>query len=188
MPCLLAIGGLTVPRVVIVLLVIFTDYIGRAFDSFLWPLLGFFFLPTTTLAWAWAENTRGEVGGVHALIVVLAAAARPRGHRRRPVVVRPPAKLPDCERTTALSVYLVHRQTSAADLRSAGTGRATWIVIVALPAVAAVTLLGRLASGCGCSGRRRAPHGVVAGLLASRSDLAADAPGARRVPLGRAAG
>jgi hypothetical protein len=72
MPCLLAIGGLTVPRVVIVLLVIFSDYIGRAFDSFLWPLLGFFFLPTTTLAWAWAENTRGEIGGVHALIVVLA--------------------------------------------------------------------------------------------------------------------
>jgi hypothetical protein len=72
MPCLLAIGGLTVPRVVIVLLVIFSDYIGRAFDSFLWPLLGFFFLPTTTLAWAWAENTRGEIAGVHALIVIVA--------------------------------------------------------------------------------------------------------------------
>lgn len=72
MPCLLAIGGLTLPRVVIVLLVIFSDYIGRAFDSFLWPLLGFFFLPTTTLAWAWAQNTRGSVGGVHLIIVVLA--------------------------------------------------------------------------------------------------------------------
>ncbi|HYZ93450.1 MAG TPA: hypothetical protein VFA34_13835 [Actinomycetota bacterium] len=58
----------------IVLLVLFTDYIGRAFDSFLWPLLGFFFLPTTTLAWAWAHNTRGSVGGVHLVIVVLAAA------------------------------------------------------------------------------------------------------------------
>jgi hypothetical protein len=69
---LLAIGGLTLPRVVIVLLVIFSDYIGRAFDSFLWPLLGLFFLPTTTLAWAWAQNTRGEVAGVHLVIVVLA--------------------------------------------------------------------------------------------------------------------
>jgi hypothetical protein len=73
MPCLLALGGLALPRTVIVILVIFTDYIGRAFDSFLWPLIGFFVAPTTTLAWAWAHNTRGEVAGVHALIVVLAA-------------------------------------------------------------------------------------------------------------------
>lgn len=72
MPCLLGLLGLITPRIVIVVLVIFTDYIGRAFDSFLWPLLGFFFLPTTTLAWAWATNTRGEVAGVHLIVVVLA--------------------------------------------------------------------------------------------------------------------
>ena len=72
MPCLLAIGGLTVPRVVIVVLWLFSDYLERAFDSFLWPILGFFLAPTTTLAWAWAENTRGEVGGVHLIIVILA--------------------------------------------------------------------------------------------------------------------
>lgn len=72
MPCLVALLALAAPRAVIILLVIFTDYIGRAFDSVLWPLLGFFFLPTTTLAWAWAHNTRGEVGGVHVIIVVLA--------------------------------------------------------------------------------------------------------------------
>jgi hypothetical protein len=72
MPCLLAIGGLTIPRIVIAFLWLFTNYLNRAFDSFLWPLLGFFFLPTTTLAWAWAVNTRGEVAGVHAVIVVLA--------------------------------------------------------------------------------------------------------------------
>ena len=72
MPCLLILGVLAIPRTIIVLLVIFSDYIGRAFDSFLWPLLGFIFLPTTTLAWAWMENTRGEAGGVHLIIVVLA--------------------------------------------------------------------------------------------------------------------
>ncbi len=70
MPCLLALLALSAPRAVIVLLVIFTDYIGRAFDSFLWPLLGFVFLPTTTLAWAWAQNTRGEVAGVHLVVVI----------------------------------------------------------------------------------------------------------------------
>jgi hypothetical protein len=73
MPCLLALGGLAVPRAVIVVLWLFTNYLERGFDSFLWPLLGFFFLPTTTLAWAWAHNTRGSVGGVHAVVVVLAA-------------------------------------------------------------------------------------------------------------------
>lgn len=72
MPCLLALGAFWAPRFIIILLVIFTDYIGRAFDSFLWPLLGFIFAPTTTLAWSWAENTRGAVEGVHLVIVVLA--------------------------------------------------------------------------------------------------------------------
>jgi hypothetical protein len=71
-PCLLALGGLFIPRIVIAFLYLFTNYLSRAYDSFLWPLLGFFFLPTTTLAWAWAQNTRGSVGGVHLVIVVLA--------------------------------------------------------------------------------------------------------------------
>jgi hypothetical protein len=72
--CLIAFGGLFAPRIAIVLLWLFTGYLQRAFDSFLWPLLGFIFLPTTTLAWAWAVNTRPThtVGGVHAIIVVLA--------------------------------------------------------------------------------------------------------------------
>jgi hypothetical protein len=71
-PCLLILGLFWMPRVIIVLLVIFTDYIGRAFDSFLWPLLGFIFAPTTTLAWAWMTNTRGEAGGIHLVIVAVA--------------------------------------------------------------------------------------------------------------------
>jgi hypothetical protein len=49
-----------VPRFVLFVLWVFTDYLTRAFDSFIWPLLGFFFLPTTTVAWAIAENTFDE--------------------------------------------------------------------------------------------------------------------------------
>ncbi len=71
MPCLLILGLLSIPRTIIVLLVLFSDYIGRAYDGFLLPLLGFFFLPTTTLAWAWRENTPGD-DGVQLLIVILA--------------------------------------------------------------------------------------------------------------------
>jgi hypothetical protein len=60
------------PRVAIVLVVIFSDYIGRAYETTLWPLLGFFFLPLTTLAYAWAMNNYGSVSGFPLIIVVIA--------------------------------------------------------------------------------------------------------------------
>jgi len=60
------------PRFAIVLVVIFSDFIGRAYDTALWPLLGFVFMPLTTLAYAWAINTRGSVDGIHLVVLVLA--------------------------------------------------------------------------------------------------------------------
>lgn len=72
MPCLLALLALIFPRVVIVLVVIFSDYIGRAYGPTLWPLLGFFLLPLTTLAYAYAINSNGSVSGFYLVVVVLA--------------------------------------------------------------------------------------------------------------------
>ena len=73
MPCLLALIGFFLPRVVIVLLGLFTHYLHHAYETVLWPLLGFFFLPYTTLAYAWAVNTTsGNVRGLPLLIVVIA--------------------------------------------------------------------------------------------------------------------
>jgi hypothetical protein len=60
------------PRFAIVLVVIFSDYLGRAYETFLWPLVGFLFMPLTTLAYAWAINSRGSVEGIHLVIVVIA--------------------------------------------------------------------------------------------------------------------
>lgn len=40
------------------------NYLHRAYDSFLLPLLGFFFLPLTTLAFAFAYNALGNASGV----------------------------------------------------------------------------------------------------------------------------
>jgi hypothetical protein len=57
-PCLAAILALFWPRFIIVVLVLTGDCIGRAYDTFLVPLLGFFLMPATTLAYAWAVNTR----------------------------------------------------------------------------------------------------------------------------------
>jgi hypothetical protein len=73
MPCLVALIALIFPRLVIVLVVIFSDYIGRAYQTVLWPLLGFIFMPLTTLAYAWTMNTNGSVSG-GAFVVVLVAA------------------------------------------------------------------------------------------------------------------
>jgi hypothetical protein len=71
MGCLIALFGLITPRVVMVILWLFTNYLSRAFDSFIWPLLGFIFLPTTTLAYAVAQNSFKGLKGVGLLIFVL---------------------------------------------------------------------------------------------------------------------
>mgnify|MGYP003700696177 CR=1 FL=1 len=72
MPCLLALLALLTPRVVIVLLVIFSDWIGGAYNTVLWPLLGFFFMPLTTLAYALAIHQQGSVSGIYLVLVVIA--------------------------------------------------------------------------------------------------------------------
>ena len=52
MGCLLAPLALISPRPVLVLLWILSNVLSRAFDSWIIPLLGFFILPWTTLAYA----------------------------------------------------------------------------------------------------------------------------------------
>ena len=72
MPCLIGCLALATPRLAIVLVVIFSDFIGRAYQTTIWPLLGFFFMPLTTLAYAWAINTNGSVAGPYLIVVVVA--------------------------------------------------------------------------------------------------------------------
>ena len=73
MPCCLGLLALVAPRFVILLVVVFSDYIGTAYDTWIVPFLGFFFVPLTTLAYAWAMHSRGEVAGLHLAGVILAA-------------------------------------------------------------------------------------------------------------------
>ena len=72
MPCLVGCLALAMPRFAIVMVVIFSDYIGRTYQTALWPVIGFLFMPLTTLAYAWAINSRGSVSGVHLVVVVVA--------------------------------------------------------------------------------------------------------------------
>ena len=73
MPCFIGCLAMSAPRLAIVLVVIFSNYIGRAYHSTLWPLLGFFFMPLTTLAYAWAMNSKGSVSGIQFVVTLLAA-------------------------------------------------------------------------------------------------------------------
>jgi hypothetical protein len=61
------------PRVAMVAIALFSNYLGRAFGgNILLPLVGWLFLPWTTLAYAWAINSRGEVAGLEMIVVVVA--------------------------------------------------------------------------------------------------------------------
>jgi hypothetical protein len=70
MCCILVLLAFVGPRVVLFLLWLFTNYLARAFDGFLLPLLGFLFLPWTTLAFAVAQN---ELGGLNLLGIIVVA-------------------------------------------------------------------------------------------------------------------
>ena len=72
MPCCVALIALAAPRIAILLVVIFSDYLGQAYETNLVPFLGFLFMPTTTLAYAWAIHSRGSVEGLQLVVVVIA--------------------------------------------------------------------------------------------------------------------
>jgi len=72
MPCCVALIALSAPRLAIVLVVLFSDYIGSAYQGLLVPFLGFLFTPLATLAYAWAVHSRGSLGGVQLVVFVVA--------------------------------------------------------------------------------------------------------------------
>jgi hypothetical protein len=73
MPCLLLILFLAFPRIALLLLFFFSNYLERAYHGLILPLLGFLFLPLTTLAYAWMANTGQPTTGANLLILIVAA-------------------------------------------------------------------------------------------------------------------
>lgn len=73
MGCLIALFALISPRLAIAALFIFSDWVSVAFDGgWFLPLLGFFVLPWTTLAWV---VTEGASPGVTPMDIVFVAFA-----------------------------------------------------------------------------------------------------------------
>ncbi len=87
--CLLLVLFLAFPRIALVLLLFFSNYLERAYHGLLFPLLGFLFLPLTTLVYAWMANTRQPIAGINLLILIVAVVIDLGGvgggayHRRR---------------------------------------------------------------------------------------------------------
>ena len=91
MPCLLVVLILAFPRIVLAIMFFTSTYLQRAYDNLLIPLLGFIFLPLTTLVYAWLTNTHQAVEGINLIYMILAVVIDLGGlgggesHRRRRV-------------------------------------------------------------------------------------------------------
>ncbi len=71
MRCCFGCVGSLATRAVLVFMY-FNGYLERAFTTTIWPLLGFVFLPVTTIAYAWVINSHGAVDGLYTVAVTLA--------------------------------------------------------------------------------------------------------------------
>jgi hypothetical protein len=76
MPCLVGCLALFFPRLAIVLVWLFSTYLQTAYHSVhvIWPILGFFLMPLTVLAYAlaWHIPPRGSLDGIGVAVVVVA--------------------------------------------------------------------------------------------------------------------
>jgi hypothetical protein len=63
-PCLVLLLALISPRLALVAMWLFSHILSRAFDNWLLPVIGFFVLPWTTLAYAlmWDTGTHAVTG------------------------------------------------------------------------------------------------------------------------------
>lgn len=68
--CLLILG-IAFPRFVLVMLFFFTNFLWRAYHGAIIPILGFFFLPLTTVVYAWIVNTGGRVQGIYLVGIIV---------------------------------------------------------------------------------------------------------------------
>lgn len=71
MGCVILLLAILVPRVALVVIFLLTDWFSAVFSNMIWPVLGFIFMPYTTLAWMGGVLS-GGVQGIWALLLVVA--------------------------------------------------------------------------------------------------------------------
>lgn len=72
MGCVIVVLALALPRILMFAAWLLTDWFNEAFDGWVWPVLGFLFMPYTTLAYmaAMLKNDHTVSGGWLVLLVV----------------------------------------------------------------------------------------------------------------------
>lgn len=75
MCCLALTAGFIGPRIALLLWWLFDDRVDRAFDSWVWPLLGLIFLPWTTLAYLLVWSPVVGVDGGEWIVVAIGLLA-----------------------------------------------------------------------------------------------------------------
>ncbi len=75
MPCLLGLIALIVPRVLILTLFFITDWFNGLYDSYLWPVLGFIFAPTTFLWYSYVMLEKGGSWGFFNIFIMVIAVS-----------------------------------------------------------------------------------------------------------------
>jgi hypothetical protein len=74
MPCLLLILFLLFPRVALAVLFFLSTYLDRPYhNNLLLLILGFIFLPLTTLVYAWMFHSGIPVAGINIMYLLIAA-------------------------------------------------------------------------------------------------------------------
>ena len=72
-----------------VLLWLFTNWFDRVFPNILWPILGFIFLPLTTLWYSVVQNWFGgqwDIVPIIGMVIAMIIDISPVTARRRPIV------------------------------------------------------------------------------------------------------
>jgi hypothetical protein len=72
MACLVLILFVAFPRIALILIFLLSNYLQRAYHGLILPILGFIFLPLTTLVYAWLVNSRLPIAGLNLLILIIA--------------------------------------------------------------------------------------------------------------------
>jgi hypothetical protein len=74
MCCVLVLLAFLSPRIVLFILWLFTAYLSRAYEGWVLPTLGFFFLPATTIGYAIARNEFAGLNGLGIVAVLIGFA------------------------------------------------------------------------------------------------------------------
>jgi hypothetical protein len=73
MPCILVLLVLFFPRVILVLMWLFSNVLDRAYNhNLVIPLLGLIFLPITTIVYAWLAANALPIAGINLILIIIA--------------------------------------------------------------------------------------------------------------------